>query len=233
MSTVGIIQSNFLPWRGYFDFIYEVDNFVILEDVQYTKRDWRNRNKLKSRDGKTHWLSVPVLAKRETKINEAIIDNSQDWSNKVLGFLEHNYSKAPFYKDYISQFKHILESGDRLLVDLNFKLIHFICSCLEINTTLIRSSELNSAGSKEQKLINLVELLDGRKYLSGPAAKDYIKDKNWLDSNIELAYKNYNGYPDYPQISEPFSPGVSILDLLFMKGNKAPEYIWGKYRSFQ
>ena len=230
MSTVGIIQSNFLPWRGYFDFIHEVDIFIILDDVQYTKRDWRNRNRLKTATGQTQWLSVPVVARRHTKINEATIDREQGWPAKAIGFLEHNYKRAPFFEDYFGELKEVLQGGDRLLSDLNFKLIKAICDRLGIDTKLLKSSELGSAGSREEKLINLVKSVDGNKYLSGSSAKDYIVEDNWRDNHIDLVYKNYDGYPDYPQITEPFVPDVSIIDLLFMMGDAAPDYIWGKYR---
>lgn len=125
----------------------------------------------------------------------------------------------------------MLQEGDRLLSDLNFKLIKVICDCLGIDTKLLKSSDLDSFGSKENKLINLVKSVNGNKYLSGSSAKDYIVEDNWHDNHIELAYKNYDGYPDYPQIAEPFVPDVSIIDLLFMTGEAAPDYIWGKLRA--
>jgi hypothetical protein len=231
VSTVGIIQSNFLPWRGYFDFIREVDTFIILEDVQYTKRDWRNRNRLRSTDGRTQWLSVPVVAHRNTKIDEATIDHQQGWPGKTIGFLEHNYGKAPYFNKYFGEIKSILQSDVRLLADLNFQLIKAICGWLNIETELLRSSKLASAGVREAKLISLVKSVNGSKYLSGPAAKDYIIEDNWRDNHIELAYKNYDGYPVYSQIVEPFVPDVSIIDLLFMAGDDAPDFIWGKYRA--
>lgn len=231
MSRVGIIQSNFLPWRGYFDFIQEVDTFIILEDVQYTKRDWRNRNRLRSLDTDTQWLSVPVIARRDTNIDEVIIDRTQRWPSKALSYLEYNYKKSPFFNDYFDHIEKIFGLNDDRLVDLNYKLIRAICSWLGINTKLIRSTELDTHGKKEQKLINLVKSVNGNSYLSGPSAKNYIIEENWQRNEIKLSYKNYNGYPNYPQIAEPFVSDVSIIDLLFMVGDAAPDYIWGKYRA--
>lgn len=175
-------------------------------------------------------MSVPVVARMNTKINEATIDYDQGWPAKAIGFLEHNYKRAPFFKDYFVEVKEVLQGGDRLLSDLNFKLIKVVCGRLGLDTKLLRSSELDSVGSREEKLINLVKSANGSKYLSGPAAKNYIDEDNWRDNHIELAYKNYDGYPAYPQISEPFVPDVSIIDLLFMVGDTAPDYIWGKFR---
>ena len=231
MRKIAIIQPSYIPWRGYFDFIHEVDVFVFLDDVQHTARDWRNRNRIKTRDGKTLWLTVPILGGRNQLISNVLIDNTQQWQRKHLGALHHNYSKTPHFERYYEDLKNVYDESSGSLSELDIALTRLISGWLGIDTEFAVSSMLDVGGSKDHRLLQLVEKLEGTSYLSGPAAKAYIQPDLWENAGIELEYKDYSGFPVYPQISEPFEGQVTILDLLFMKGPDAPDYIWGKFRT--
>ena len=218
MKTIGIIQSGYIPWRGYFDFINEVDAFVFLEDVQYTRRDWRSRNRVKTQNGSS-WLTVPVSGGRDQLIKDVRIDYSQRWVNKHLDTIRHSYARAPFFEPLYSEICDILRGRVEHLSVLNRDIITHICGRLGITTPMFDSSELNVPGVREEKLIGIVEATDGTVYLSGPAAGAYLDPANWARAGIQLLFKDYSGYPEYDQVSAPFEPNVSIIDTLFMQGS--------------
>lgn len=226
MKRVGIIQPNYIPWRGYFDFIQQVDTFIFLDDVQYTKGDWRNRNKVRLKSGGLTWLTVPVRNQSDTLIKDVEIDYSGHWVRKHLSTLELTYKRAPFFDMYFNQFRETLASRVKLLSDLDVSLCRLICDWLGIKTELLRASDLKCSGVKDEKLIGLTKAVGGTCYLSGPAAKAYIQPDLWGEAGLKMSYIKYPEYPEYPQISTPFEPAVSILDLLFMTGPDAPRYIW-------
>jgi hypothetical protein len=226
MKKVAIIQSNYLPWKGYFDMIHRVDTFVFLEDVQYTTRDWRNRNKVKMADGSTRWITVPVLGGRDQLICDAKIDFSTNWSNKHLESLRLSYGKTPYFDRYFPTIKEILENPPERLSNLNQWLVAQVSQWLGIKSEFVSSEVLAIPGSKDDKLIGILKAVGGDHYLSGPAARDYIVNEKFENAGIELEYMDYSHYPPYQQISDPFEPGVMILDLLFMQGDQAPRFIW-------
>jgi hypothetical protein len=221
-----IIQPNYIPWKGYFDIIREVDVFILYDDLQYTDRDWRNRNLIKTENG-PKWLTVPVLGGARQNLREARIDPAQDWKGKHLRLLERNYRKSPFFESVFSRFETVLGQKHELLVDLDAALLRDICDWLGIRTRILSSSTIPSSGAKDEKLIDICRKVGADAYLSGPAAKDYIRPELFADAGIALAYKDYSKYPEYPQFFPPFIHGVSILDLLFHTGPEAQEYIWG------
>lgn len=231
MRTIGILQPNFIPWRGYFDFIHEVDVFVFLDDVQYSVRDWRNRNRVRTRDGRTIWLTVPVLGGRDQLIKEARIDHSQRWKHAHLETFRHNYGKAPYFQAFFPMLERLYSEPIDLLSDLNVTFTEAICAWLGTTGDFRLASELATTGSKDEKLLQITKILQGDRYLSGPSARAYLKPEIWEAAGIQLDFKVYDGYPTYAQISEPFDPQVSILDLLFMTGPSAPDHIWGHLRN--
>lgn len=227
MTTVGIIQPNYIPWRGYFDFIRRVDVFIFLDDAQYTKRDWRNRNRIRTRDGKTIFLTVPVKHNRGQMILETRIDPSSNWAENHLATLKQSYAKTTHYNDYIDRLSQIYRLGHEFISDLDIDLTKEIAHWLGIETDFLRSSELESGGRKDEKLISLVRAVGGDAYLSGPAAKAYLQPDLWADAGIDLAFIEYPNYAPYRQVSDPYDPAVSILDLLFAVGPNAMQYIRG------
>lgn len=227
MMRVAILQPNYIPWRGYFDMISQVDTFVFLDDVQYTKQDWRNRNRICTRNGNPVWLTVPVrVQSMEQKIQDVPINNDIPWARKHLAALQSNYGRAPFFKIYFEPLREIYMGSHELLADMDIALTRQICTWLGITTEFRLSSELGADGHKDNKLIQIIKALGGTNYLSGPAAKAYIQPMLWEQAGIGLEYISYPDYPTYSQINPGFEPHVSILDLLFMTGPDAPRYIW-------
>lgn len=225
MTTVGIIQPNFIPWRGYFDFIRDVDVFVFLDDVQYTTRDWRNRNRIRTRDGASRWLTVPVRASRSDLIRDVEIDSStSDWCATHARILKENYRASPFLDEALAMLEETYAQHHRL-ADLDVDLCQRVMARLKISTPTVRSSELGASGTKDERLIDLTRRLGGTRYLSGPSAKAYIQPELWDAAGIDLAYKTYPDYPIYAQLAEPFDPHVSIIDLLIMVGDKAADLL--------
>lgn len=225
-KTIGIIQPNYVPWRGYFDFINDVDVFVFLDDVQYTRQDWRNRNRVRTRGGQSIWLTVPVLGGINQLIKDVRIDTSKNWYEGHLATLTQSYGKAPYFSDYVGPLGSIFFRGYELLSQLTIDLTTEIAGWLGIQTQFIVASDLGMTGVRDEKLIQIVRKLGGNSYLSGPAAKAYLQPHLWTEAGVQLRFKSYPDYPAYSQIAEPFEPAVSILDLIFMVGPRAPEYIW-------
>jgi len=221
---VGIIQSNYIPWRGYFDFIDDVDLFIFLDDVQYTRRDWRTRNKVKTPNG-LQWLIVPVQHDRRTqRICDTPIDYSQPWQRRHVNTIKINYHKAPYYHLHADEFFAIIEQRFGTISDLNISLIKWCMSKLSIDTPLRMSSEFSPVGSKTDRLIDILKKVKTNAYLSGPKAKDYLEPEKFIAAGIQLEYKSYQ-YRDYPQLWGAFEPAVTVLDLLFNCGEYSREYL--------
>ena len=221
---VGVIQSAYIPWRGYFDFIASVDAFVIHDDIQYTKGDWRNRNKIKTPQG-VEWLSVPVSYKSQAQlIIDTQISSASSWKNKHLERFEHNYSKSPF----LSEAKELIANGISMHIStisqLNINLIRSISSYLNINTPIILSSELHLKGTKTDRLIDLLKKMNATCYLSGPRGDAYLEKEKFQKNGIRLEYKTYD-YAAYPQLWGEFVAEVTVLDLIANCGPKAKEHI--------
>jgi len=221
---VGIIQSNFLPWRGYFDFIREVDLFVLEDDLQYTKGDWRNRNRIKSPRG-SEWITVPVSYKHTTQlIQDTPIDYSQPGAQKMLNRIRESYRNAPYFQPYFSELSELLNQRVAYISNLNISLIRWACRHLEIKTPLQFSKDYYPHGTKTERVIDILRKVGATVYLSGPAGRNYILPELFEQAGIQLEYKQYN-YPEYEQLYPPFDPYVTILDLLFMTGKKAYHYL--------
>lgn len=223
-----ILQPSFLPWRGVFDLIYRSDVFVFLDDVQYDKNSWRNRNVIKTPQGAL-WITVPILTKGKFPLPllEAEISNQHGWAQKMLKSIQQNYSKAHFFKEYYPLLSESLSREWTSLVELDINLTVLIMGFLGLKKELVRSSELGvSNADRNGRLLEICGKLRATHYLSGPSAKDYIDEKAFQDNGTVLEYAEY-AYPPYPQLYGDFVPQVSIIDLLFNCGPQAPEWIWG------
>ena len=226
MKKVAILQSNYIPWKGYFDMIAAVDEFILYDDMQYTRRDWRNRNQIKTPQG-VQWLTVPVLVKGKynQKICETEIDGT-DWAATHWKSLAQNYRRAPHFDEIASWLEplYISESFTQIST-LNRRFIEAICSYLGIKTTITYSSDYNLREGKTERLADLCVQAGGTEYISGPAAKDYVDEKVFADLGLKLTWFEYAGYPEYPQLWGDFTHGVTILDLLFNCGKETPHYM--------
>ena len=223
-----MLQSNYIPWKGVFDLINRVDVFVFYDDVQFTKRDWRSRNRIPSANGGI-WLSVPVLTKgaRDQLICEAAIDLSVDWQQKHHKTLTLNYAKAPYIKDFYSLLEDFYQTRrwDNLS-EMNMYMTRYICDILGIETEFLTSQQLNVAGSKDgEKIIKICEILGCDYFINGPASKAFLDEEKFKSAGISLEYMDYS-YPEYRQLYRPFDHHVSVLDLLFMTGPDASRYIF-------
>ncbi len=227
MKKVGVIQSNYIPWKGYFDIIRDVDLFIFYDDVQYTKNSWRNRNKIKTSQG-VCWLTIPV-GSREDRLICDVQFADENWAKTHWTTLKQAYSKSPFFKRYQSFFEHVyLESKWTNLSDLNQFLIKTIArEFLGIETQFMDSREVHAEGEKLDRLIDLLSKVGATLYVSGPTAQAYIDDRRFVEAGIELVYKDYSGYPEYSQQFPPFEHAVSIVDVLFNCGPDASHYVWG------
>ena len=220
---ISIIQSNYIPWRGYFDFIDDVDLTVFYDDVQYTKNDWRNRNKLKTSNG-AEWITVPVrILSLSQLIQETPIDY-RGWEKKHKHNIIQWYSKTHFFKDYSEELFAIIEAKYSTISKLNVALCHWIMQKLEIDTPTQMSSEFILHGSKTERLIDLLKQIGAVTYVSGPAGKGYLDERLFRQAGIGLEYKSYD-YPMYPQLWGDFIGAVSVIDLLFNTGPKARKYL--------
>jgi hypothetical protein len=221
---VGVIQSNYIPWRGYFDFIAQVDLFIFHDDLQYTKGDWRNRNRIKSPAGPI-WLTVPVKHKSTSQlICDTEIDYATQWQRDHLNKFAANYAKTPHYRAAAELLESAFPHKDRTISELNVRLIRAICGYLGITTKLRHSAEYSPAGSKTARLIDLLRKAGASAYLSGPAAKSYLEEQQFRESGIRLEYKSYD-YAPYPQLWGGFEGSVSILDLIANVGSAAKEWL--------
>lgn len=218
---VAILQPSYLPWLGFFEQMSHSDKFVLLDDVQYTRRDWRNRNRIRVKEGWA-WLTVPVLQKSKfsQSLLETRIDNSVSWRKKHLESLRQHYCKAPFFEKYFPRCQQVYEKDWTFLFDLCQETIHLLKEEIGIDTPLLRSSEMKTCGEKTQRLISICRELGATHYLSGEAASDYIEEEDFTSQGIELEYQKYQ-HPVYPQRYPGFEPYLSTIDLLFNCGEQS------------
>ncbi len=227
--NVVILQPSYIPWRGYFDQIRHADLFVFYDDVQYDKRGWRNRNQIKTPHGK-QWLTIPVHSRgvqtKNIPINQIHVVWDDPWNEAHFKAICHSYSKAPHFERYLPLLETFYQRRDEFLAD--FTIDFTVALARELgndHTRFIRSSEIAGIqGQKTDRLIKILQAVGATHYLSGPSASDYIEKEKFEAAGITLEYMEYN-YPEYPQLYPPFDPYVSILDLLFMTGPEASNYI--------
>ena len=226
-----ILQPSYIPWRGYFHQIHKADIFIFYDDVMFDKDGWRNRNRIKTVNG-TRWLTIPVTAGpgrqlHATPINLVRTCQEPAWMPVHWKTLQHAYSKAPYFDRYASMLQSFYRDGAPLLGEFLIQTTLAISAELGIqHTQFRRSSEIGGTGTRVGRLINVLKAVGATHYITGPSAKGYLEESSFQEAGISLEYMSYN-YPEYRQLHPPFDPQVSILDLLFMLGPEAPDYIWG------
>jgi hypothetical protein len=226
VKKIAIVQSNYIPWKGYFDLIAAVDEFILYDDMQYTKRDWRNRNQIKTQQG-LKWLTVPVKVKGKyhQTIRETEVDGI-DWTESHWKTLIQNYRRAPHFEEVAAVFEPLyLQRLHTHLSTLNRELIEAVCAYLGITTKISSSWDYQLSDGKSERLADLCISAGGREYISGPAAKNYIDERIFSERGITLSWIDYGGYLEYPQLWGEFTHTVTILDLLFNCGKDAPRYM--------
>lgn len=229
MTSIAILQSNYIPWKGYFDLIRSVDKFIIFDEMQYTRRDWRNRNRIKTPQGLL-WLTVPVSCKGKyfQKISETKLSDA-NWAPDHWVKITQNYRRAK----YFNEIRDLLEPiyfGEHFdyLSQLNLRLIQSICCYLNITTQILNSCDFTLADEKSERLAGLCRQVEATEYLTGPSAHDYLDESVFHRNGINVKFFDYSGYPVYPQLWGEFEHNVSIIDLLFNCGSSSLLYFTKK-----
>lgn len=226
MKKVAILQSNYIPWKGYFDMIAAVDEFILYDDMQYTKNDWRNRNRIKTPQGPL-WLTIPIKTKGlfGQTIREAEVQDPS-WAADHWKALHTNYRRASCYDEIASWLEPIyINDPPTLLSPLNRRLIEAITSYLGIKTVITNSWDYSLNGDKSERVADICAQAGGSEYISGPAAKGYLNESDFSARGIKVTWFDYTGYPEYPQLWSGFTHEVSVLDLLFNCGKDAGNYM--------
>jgi hypothetical protein len=225
-KRLAVVQSNYIPWKGYFDLINAVDEFVLYDDMQYTTNDWRNRNLIKTPSG-AHWLTIPVATKgrfgqpiREVRTAGSI------WRRKHWNAILLSYGKSTHFERYRGEFESLyLDRDDELLSTINLGFLQAACRALGIKTRITFSMAYTLEGDRNQRLIGLCDQIGATKYVSGPAASVYLDEARFASAGIEVTYFDYSGYPTYKQRFGDFTHHVSVLDLIFNEGPDAPRFM--------
>lgn len=206
--------------------IAAVDEFILYDDMQYTRRDWRNRNQIKTSQG-VQWLTVPVLVKGKyyQKIRDTEIDGT-DWAIAHWKALTQNYRRAPHFAEIAALLEPLyLTESYFHISQLNRRFIEVICNYLKIKTAITNSWDYTLLDGKTERLSDLCIQAGGTEYISGPAARNYVNEECFAEAGVTLTWFDYTGYPEYPQLWGEFSHGVTILDLLFNCGSDSPRYM--------
>ena len=226
LKTIAISQSNYIPWKGYLDIIHSVDEFVLYDDAQFTERDWRNRNRIKTPTG-LKWLTIPIEAKGKSlqKIKDTRISDPR-WGKKHWETIRHSYSKTQFFKDYRGLFEELyLTCNEKFLSRINCRFLKAINQVLGIGTGISLSSDFDLPEGKNERLLSICREAGATKYISGPAAKEYLDEYIFREEGIEVEWMDYSDYPEHYQLFPPFEHGVTILDLIFNEGPNAKNFM--------
>ena len=225
-KRVAIVQSSYIPWKGYFDLIRAADEFVLLDDVQFTRRDWRSRNRIKTKDGLA-WLTIPVQSKG--RYTQRIMDTViavPDWGRQHWHTIRSSYARTPGFDLFAPAIEPLFLQpvSDRLSL-VNHSFLVTMCRLLGIDTPLSWSSDYHPRSGRNERLIDICVQAGATEYLSGPSAGDYLDLEAFAAAGIAVRFADYSGYPEYPQPYPPFEHAVTALDLLFCAGPRAADYL--------
>jgi hypothetical protein len=226
-----ILQPSYIPWRSYFHQIQKADLCIFDDDATFDKDGWRNRNRIKTSTG-TKWLTIPVTAGagrqlHTTPIHQVRVCEDQLWQATHWKTLQHAYARAPYFKRYAEILDPFYHSHTSLLGEFVVRLTLVLAEQLGIRHAQFRkSSDLDPVGSKTDRLVSMLKSVGATHYISGLSAREYLDESKLWKAGVTLEYLE-DGYPEYEQLHPPFDPNVSVVDLLFMKGPAAHEYIWG------
>jgi hypothetical protein len=213
------MQPTYLPWLGYLAMIDRVDRFVFLDNVQFERRSWQQRNRIKTTSGEV-MLTIPVRSKgrRDQRIDKVWIDEAQDFPTRHIRSIQHAYAKAPFYDRFAPELFERLRTPTSLLADVTISVIGWLLRQYSIDTDCVRGSTLSAAGAKDTLLCNISKQLNADRYLSPPGSANYLDRSNvFRDADIPILYHTYE-HPTHDQINGAFQPFMSAIDLLFNCG---------------
>ena len=225
---VSIHQPQYIPWLGFFDKIDKSDMFVFLDNVQYKKREFQNRNKIRTKTG-WMWLTVPVISKSRytQKIKDVQIDNTYNWRDKHSKSIKLTYNRALSFKEYFSFFEELYLREWKSLVDLNVCIIKKSMEFLGVKKDIYFESDLDISADKTPRIIDICKKVNADTYLSGQGAKTYLDEELFKRNNVKLVYQDFM-HPQYEQCYKPFIPYMSIIDLLFNHGQDSLRILRGK-----
>lgn len=228
MKKVVITQSNYIPWKGYFDGMAIADEFILYDEVQYTRRDWRNRNKIKTPHGAL-WLTIPIDVKGKylQKVQETKVALTENWREKHWKTIAMNYSKSPYFNIYKERFENLYsDTSEVYLSKINYSFLLLINDLLGIKTPVRWSSEFEpKMEGRNERLIDICLQTGATDYFSGSAAKDYMDENLFNQHGINVHYFDYSGYTPYNQLWDEFIHEVSIIDLIFNEGPYVGKYM--------
>jgi hypothetical protein len=227
-KSIAILQSNYIPWKGYFDIIAAVDEFIIFDDAQFTRRDWRNRNKIVL-NGLPHWLTIPVKTKGNYhETIDAISVADPTWTRKHWLTIAQAYRRAPHFRTVEPMLANLYVRAANLdrLTMINELFLKELADFLHLDTPFHRSALVPRASDlPTERLIEICQARAATEYVSGPAAKEYIEANRFAEAGIALRYANYSGYPVYEQSTSTFDHGVSIIDVIMRCGSAARDHL--------
>ncbi len=227
MSVICIHQPDFAPWAGFFERLLHCDCFVLLDDVQFLRRGWHHRDRIKTEDGSSAWLTVPIKkAPRDTLIKDIEIASEPTWPERHLALLRRAYQGARYYTPVMREIEQIYTAGHSMLVDLNMALIRFGLRMFDIDVRLVNSSVLGVSSAGTQRLIDLTLSQGGRRYLTGTGSVDYLDMDGMREAGIEPVIHRYAQQP-YPQLFGGFIGQLSCLDMFFNCGSDAAKLLRG------
>jgi len=223
-KSIAMSQSNYIPWKGYFDLISRADEFVICDDVQYTKQDWRNRNILKTQNG-LQWLTIPVKGSTHSKINEIEIAE-KGWNLKHWKTVSQEFNHSKYFETVGPEIEMwYIQAEQNRLSEINFHFIKKIIQFLNITTAVKPYSDYPVDEEKNERILSVCKAAGADVYVSGPAAKAYIDKKRFEENGIAVEWMDYDNYPEYPQLFGEFNHHVTILDLIFNTGENARKFM--------
>ena len=215
MTTASLRQPCFIPWLGFFHELKASDIHVFLDDVQYGKDSWNNRNKIRSGPDEEgwSWLTVPVLTKGQSdqKLNTTRVDYTKKWREKHLRTLKYHYAKAPYFDEVFTILKTLYDYNFWHLVCFNTAFISFMAWKLDLKCKFVTASEIGYEGKKLDLVIDICKKTAADTYITGILGKDYIDEQRFKDEGITLIWNEYTP-PEYHQVYEPFIPSLSIID---------------------
>jgi hypothetical protein len=221
-----IIQSCYIPWKGFFDLIGRCDEYIMYDSAQYVKRHWHNRNRIKTANG-VEWLTIPVISKGRFEQPIDQVEIEKPWADKHWRALELAYKRAPFFEKLAPTVKNWYERADRQarLTDVNAIFLNGITELLGLKTRIVGDATYPATGIKTERLLAICRAARADRYLSGPSAKKYFDESMFTSAGIAADWMSYEGYPEYQQLHGGFEHAVSALDLLFNTGPAARCYL--------
>jgi hypothetical protein len=225
-KRIAIVQSSYVPWKGYFDLMRRVDELVLLDDAQFTRRDWRNRNRIKTPQG-PRWLTIPVEAKGKSRLAiREIRASDPSWPQRHWETVRHAYTRAPCFESFGPRIHELYRSvPSEMLSEINHHFLAALRDMLHIDARLTWSTDYASSGRKSERLVSICTKAGATEYLSGPSARAYLDEDLFGAEGIDVIWMDYREYPEYEQLHPPFDHHVSVLDLLLHTGDRAVDYM--------